>query len=47
MKAEFWSSVVLTGNPTQDAGERPQGRFWSSVVLTGNPTDEGAGTYGD
>ena len=34
----FWSSVVLTGNPTDQRQLVDEPRFWSSVVLTGNPT---------
>ena len=34
----FWSSVELTGNPTQDPAPGDPLGFWSSVELTGNPT---------
>ena len=34
----FWSSVVLTGNPTTEGIIMEVKQFWSSVVLTGNPT---------
>ena len=34
----FWSSVVLTGNPTFINHIASASVFWSSVVLTGNPT---------
>ena len=34
----FWSSVVLTGNPTEYGRDVDDREFWSSVVLTGNPT---------
>ena len=36
----FWSSVVLTGNPTSRPERRQMWQFWSSVVLTGNPTNK-------
>ena len=38
MAAKFWSSVVLTGDPTCVNLRRGQHEFWSSVVLTGDPT---------
>ena len=34
----FWSSVVLTGDPTAQNLACIGGEFWSSVVLTGDPT---------
>ena len=41
----FWSSVVLTGDPTTKWTEWHQLMFWSSVVLTGDPTPYGKGIY--
>ena len=38
MDERFWSSVVLTGKPTDGVTVRYYDKFWSSVVLTGNPT---------
>ena len=34
----FWSSVVLTGDPTCNVVVLCDLPFWSSVVLTGDPT---------
>ncbi len=34
----FWSSVILTGNQTQNGIHYATKRFWSSVILTGNQT---------
>ena len=36
--ALFWSSVVLTGDPTVSTVQIDFSPFWSSVVLTGDPT---------
>ena len=38
MPHRFWSSVVLTGNPTRELAWGMLDEFWSSVVLTGKPT---------
>ena len=36
----FWSSVVLTGDPTFGEPSVRLPEFWSSVVLTGDPTQQ-------
>lgn len=42
----FWSSVVLTGNPTCSFVYDGTIAFWSSVVLTGNSAPGARSRYG-